>query len=272
MKIAYTSDLHINHYFGRPNAPLNAKIVEEHFGNYFRDAKSDILLVAGDDGDHPLQNIEFYNYLKELYGFKHIITVLGNHNAWLSDKYDPVQFIDGIEKLRYTTDLYNSNGITCLEGTTIEIDGITIGGTHSWYDGKIYTDQMSPYGSPLMTFWKRIMNDSHYMKLDDFYGLCKEEMENLKKLHGKCDVMMTHVCPSVYPKAFVPRYRNDTTNAFYSFDYEEQIHSDPRLKYWAYGHTHDVHQFTTGNCKILTNPKGYPSEQNLSRELRYIKI
>ncbi len=273
MKIAYTSDLHIDFYFGILSSPLIERKVRKVFDEYFSTLDSKYLIVAGDDGHYPKQNVRFYNLIKKIYGIEKVIVVLGNHNAYLVSNSQRAEFTSGLHKMEYTKALYRNNNIDVLDGTTIEIEGITIGGADSWYDGSIYYRDGGMYSISVDTFWKHTMNDSSHMRLQSFYELASNEKKKLAGLQNKCDVMVTHICPSISDKAFHMDYQGDLTNAFYSFDWEDKIIEDVRLKHWVYGHTHSIHEFTIGDVQIQSNPWGYPGEtQGSGRRVKHLTL
>jgi hypothetical protein len=174
-------------------------------------------------------------------------------------------FPTGLHKIVYTQDLMTDNGIQVLDGTTFTLpDGVVIGGANSFYDGTIFYRQNHGYNynsqGSLENYWKRTMNDSKYMRLESFHEYAKQQKDLLKGLKDQVDVMVTHVSPLVSSKFFHPKYQNDLSNAFYSFDFEEEIAMDTRLQYWVFGHTHEVSEYEFLGVKVLANPRGYPGE------------
>lgn len=154
-----------------------------------------------------------------------------------------------------------------LEGNYVEIDGVRIGGGDSFYDGTIYYRMLAdrgPYNASgsLESYWKRNMNDPYNMKLESFSEYAKQQKDLLRQLKDQVDVMVTHINPCTDDIAFSHEYRGDMTNAFYSFDFEEEIMLDIRLQYWIFGHTHTPYNYSLGNVDLATAPRGYPNEVN----------
>lgn len=262
-QIAYTSDLHIDFFFKEgSNIP---RALDYNFSKYFSELDSDTLIIAGDTSHFtPEYETECILELKQWLNLKHIITVNGNHSGYLLTKGLQSRFSNGLQLAAFRTDLYNANGIHALEGNYVEIDGVRIGGCDSFYDGTIYYRMMtnSMYGTSgtLENYWKRTMNDAYNMKLDSFWEYAKQQKELLRSLKDQVDVMVTHVKPVVDDKYFPSQYQNDMTNAFYSFDFEEEIATDSRLQSWVYGHTHTVEDWDFCGVDLLANPRGYPVE------------
>lgn len=263
-RIAYTSDLHLDFFFKEgSNIP---RALEYNFSKYFKGIDSDTLIIAGDLTHHtPEYSIEVLLELKQWLNLKNIIIVNGNHDCYLLGKQLQSRFSNGLQLAAFRTDLYNANGIHALEGNYVEIDGIRIGGCDSFYDGTIFYRQLaysSPYSATgsLERYWKRIMSDSYNMKLESFSEYAKQQKDLLRKLKDQVDIMVTHVKPVVNNKYFPLHYQNDITNAFYSFDFEEEIATDSRLQAWVYGHTHTVEQWDFHGVDLWANPRGYPNE------------
>lgn len=262
-KLAYTSDLHLDFFFKEGSNILRA--LDYHFSKYFQELDSDTLIIAGDTSHFtPEYETEVILELKHWLNLKHIIIVNGNHSGYLLTKGLQNRFSNGLQLMAFRTDLYNQNGIHALEGNFVEIDGIRIGGCDSFYDGTIYYRMIQAwtYGTSgsLESYWKRTMNDPYNMRLESFWEYAKQQKDLLRGLKDQVDVMVTHVKPIVDNKYFPLQYQNDMTNAFYSFDFEEEIATDSRLQSWLYGHTHNVEEWDFLGVDLLANPRGYPGE------------
>jgi hypothetical protein len=275
MKIAYTSDLHLDFMVKGPG--FSKLMIEQHLGNHFKDLDSEYLIVAGDTGHIALQNVDFLINLKDMYGLKEIFHVHGNHCGYLINDVERQMFPTGLHKIAYTQDLMTDNGIQVLDGTTFTLpDGVVIGGANSFYDGTIFYRQNHGYNynsqGSLENYWKRMMNDSKYMRLESFHEYAKQQKDLLKGLKDQVDVMVTHIKPVVSDQYFSKEYRGDLTNAFYSFDFEEEIAIDTRLKAWIYGHTHIVENFNFLGVELLANPKGYPGRESKGKTIKHFEV
>lgn len=194
-------------------------------------------------------------------------------NCYLVNDKQRKMFPSGLHKSTYQQDLFAQNGIKVLDGTSYVVNGITIGGASSFYDGTVYFRMSSGYyksDGGLNALWKRTMNDSKMMRLDDFGQYAKDEKEKLRGLLGSVDLMVSHVKPVVSNKYFSPEFQGDITNAFYSFDFEEEI-ANSNISTWIYGHTHTVETFDFLGTQLLANPVGYPKEAR-GKFLKYVEI
>jgi hypothetical protein len=46
-------------------------------------------------------------------------------------------------------------------------------------------------------------------------------------------------------------------NGGYASDVSEDILDNENIKYWVHGHIHDPVDYEVGNCRVMSNPKGY---------------
>jgi predicted phosphodiesterase len=265
MKFDYTSDLHIDIHINKNNKK-NIKSYLNVFDNYFKNKKSDKLIIAGDLGHDIEQNLFFFKLLKKEYGYKEIFTVEGNHSGYLLKEEEKLKFKNGIEKIDFSKKLYFDNGINILDGNLYTLNEnnreIVIGGADSFYDGLFLKELDGNYFNYdyVIKFWKNYMPDSNMMNLDNFLDIVNLEKEKLINLQNKCDVIVTHVKPVIQTKYFNGIYGKHPSNAFFSFDWENEIINDRKLKVWVYGHTHEIESHLINEKKLLCNPLGYKHE------------
>jgi len=259
--IDYISDPHWDIYFSS-SSPMKIKNLDKYFEKYFSKKNSDTLIIAGDTGHYPVQDLFVMNYLKEHY--KNILIVMGNHNLYNVSADQRYKFKHWKDKFEFQKNLFQESGIIVLDGDIAEIDGVKIGGSMGWYDGSYYYAYggFSPYGESLLSFWKRYMNDFHRIPcLQDFTDIWVQEKMKIDKVLDLCDVMVTHFQPSISHAVFHPDYHYNNSNAFYSFNYDEQLESLKTTKFWVYGHTHNRMEVQyTDSLKLLCNPFGYKDE------------
>jgi len=188
--------------------------------------------------------------------------VLGNHDYYLLEEFDEKRFNSSLERI---DDMRNwakeQLNIYCLDGDIVEIYGIKFGGCNSWYDGSYYSNLYRGYNSSIQTIWKSRMNDSKYIKgcCDYFSDLWSEERLKLELIYKKCDVMITHMSPSSLYQYAMKEYRDDYIYSFYCFDGSKYI-QDGSMKYWVYGHTHEIKSFRIGDVELHCNAIGYSDE------------
>jgi len=76
--------------------------------------------------------------------------------------------------------------------------------------------------------------------------------------HVQADsIVITHMLP--HEACIAPRWRDETTNAFFVHDCNDIITSaEPPL--WVFGHTHDCIDVRVASTRLVANPVGYPHE------------
>jgi predicted phosphodiesterase len=260
LKIDITSDLHLD-FFLRSNKTLNENKIKVFVKQYFKESDSKTLIVAGDIGHYNIQNYEVLKYLREHY-YENIVCVLGNHDYYLLSANQEKKYSkNSFKRVDEARGMYNSiDGVHCLNGNVIEIDGVKFGGCDSWYDGSYYNQLKMTQGKDIVDYWKQTMNDAKRIKgIEDFYDLFAIERKKLDLIYKDCDVMVTHVCPSINNDD-LPLYKvNDKITGFYSFNGDEWL-MNTNAKYWVYGHLHNGKDFERHGVKCLTSALGYPDQ------------
>lgn len=264
MKVDILSDLHLDFYF-KPHLTTSENIISL-FRQIFTDNETreigDVLIIAGDIGHYNEQNIEVLKiFQKEFY--KHIVCVLGNHDYYLINSEAKFTFeTDSFKRVKHMRELIKQEkNMYCLDGEAIDIDGIRFGGADSWYDGsyvkKHYTNLDNNH---INLLWNENINDSRLIKgVSRFDDITKLEIQKLEKIYKNCDVMITHVNPSIDEEHIHEKYRNSPINTFFTFD-GSKFYKNGSMKYWVFGHTHDAIEYEIEDVKFLCNPLGYPNE------------
>jgi len=276
MRVDILSDLHLDFYF---KAHLNSsENIISLFGQIFTDNSTrelgDVLIIAGDIGHYNEQNIEVLKiFQKEFY--KHIICVLGNHDYYLLNSEVKCTFKDdSFKRVEDMRELINQEkNMYCLDGEIIEIDGIRFGGVGSWYDGsyveKYYTNLDNNH---INLLWNGSINDSRLIKgINRFDDISKLEIQKLEKIYQDCDVMITHVNPSIDEDHINEKYRSSPINTFFTFD-GSKFYKNGSMKYWVFGHTHDAIEYEMEFVKFLCNPLGYPNESQYGDRIKMKSI
>lgn len=264
MIVDILSDLHLDFYF-KSHLTTRENILSL-FGDIFTDNNTkeigDVLIIAGYIGHFNEQNIEILKiFQKEFY--KHIICILGNHDYYLVNsearytfKNDSFQRVEQMRKL-----INNEKNMYCLDGKVVEIEGIRFGGTDSWYD-EGYIEKYYPHfdNNLINLLWNENINDSRLIKgISKFDDITKLEIEKIENIYQNCDVMITHVNPSISEEHIDEKYHNSPINTFFTFD-GSKFYKDGSMKYWVFGHTHDAIEYEMEDVKFLCNPLGYPNE------------
>lgn len=266
MKIAYISDTHCDFY-------INSKATIDEMKMFIKlylpeTPEADIAIVAGDISHHNQQSINFLIALKEFY--PRIACVGGNHDLYLINNDQRYDYnYNSFKKHAEFKTLCEDNDILYLDGTTITIDGITIGGCMGWYEiGSTYD-------------WLEFMNDGHYIlrykpaplayssKECTFSPnqLFKEETAKIPE----CDVLITHVCQALHlTKNPNPRYNDDQYNEYYEAD-NIHILKEKNIKHHIFGHSHTIAEFEIDGIQFYSNCLGYPKE-NLAKGFKILEL
>ena len=209
----------------------------------------DVLIVAGDIG----HMVDCFGTLESLCNrYPHVIYVRGNHDYYLSDRVQVEEILTGISTR-------NPNFHT-LENDTVTIDGQRFVGTTLWFPT-----------SPMEKMYRGHLNDFNYIR-DNFaewvFEANREAQECLRTTVTTDDVVVTHHIPT--PEGTLPHWRRSPLNVFYVTDMTDLIQqAQPKL--WAYGHTHDSHDFRIGRTRLVCNPFGYARrEENLSFDWKLV--
>jgi predicted MPP superfamily phosphohydrolase len=94
MIIDTLSDLHIDFYFHKVPSKKAVETIYTHiFTDNQKRSPGDVLIVAGDIGHYNKQNIDVLKKIKEVFKYKHIVCVLGNHDYYLINVSAP-EYLD----------------------------------------------------------------------------------------------------------------------------------------------------------------------------------
>jgi DNA repair exonuclease SbcCD nuclease subunit len=272
MTIDILSDLHLDFYF--KSHLTTAENIVSFFKLIFTDDDTretgDVLIIAGDIGHYNEQNIEVLKIFQQKF-YKHIICVLGNHDYYIVDSESKYTFEnDSFKRVENMRELINQEkDMYCLDGEVIEIEGIRFGGADSWYDEgyvkKYYTKLDSNH---INLLWKKNINDSRLIKgIGRFDDITKLERQKLENIYQNCDVMITHINPSIDEEHINEKYQNSPINTFFTFD-GSKLYKDGSMKYWVFGHTHDEIDYEMEDVKFLCNPLGYPNESQYGNNIK----
>ena len=237
LKIDILSDTHFDNYFY--GKYTNYDVINFYSQIIDFNNCGDVLVIAGDIGHNNIQNIKILKLLKQYY--KNIICVLGNHDYYLLGKENKLQFKNSFERVENMRELINSqDGMYCLNGDIIEIDGIKFGGCDGWYNdgyfGRQYpTESFSRKSTNVM--WRNIMNDANFIYgVENFDDIFQIERPKIEKVFKECDVMITHINPSAKNEHINIRFQNNPSNVFFCFEGEKYL-KNGNMKYWIFGHT-----------------------------------
>ena len=265
MIIDILSDLHFDAYFpqGQEPNPLAIKSIFDaiFFMNRTRET-GDVLVVAGDIGHYNHQNIEILKIFRKEY-YKNIVCVLGNHDYYLNNRIEQDDYGENsFKRVEEMRELINAeDGMYCLNGTVVEIDGVRFGGADSSYSNAYLKAYYPLSDNPKANneFWKSSMPDYKMMfGVNQYNHLYKIEIPKIERIYKECDVMVTHVNPSFLDEHLSPGFAKQRGNMFYCFNGHKYMR-DGSMKYWIFGHTHDRLEYEHEGVKCICNAFGYPA-------------
>ena len=239
MKIRILSDLHRE--FGSTEIPGNDDC--------------DLIILAGDIST----KLNGLSWVHEFCRNTPAVYICGNHEFY-GDKLPRVT-----EKLIQNT---KGSSIHVMENDFFKIQGWWIYGCTLWTDLELVSDWQTgaSYAGECMNDYKRIRNSSKgYRKLAPFHtrSIHLNSVVLLKKFLDEHDpaktIVVTHHAPS---KLSLPgRRREQNISCAYASNLDDLIQKyQPHL--WIHGHIHHNVDYKIGNTRVLSNPQGYPDEQN----------
>jgi hypothetical protein len=199
----------------------------------------------------------WYRFMEEECSkYREVVYVMGNHEHY------------GFQYQKSYAHIASQlpDNVTLLENQTHTIDDVVFIGATLWTD-------MNNADPLTMFHMKSAMNDyrqvtmfneskNAYHKLspektvEDHYKSRQFIRETVENKFDQKFVVVTHHAPS--KASTKPQYANDTLmNGAYSSDLSEFILSNPQIKLWTHGHTHDQFDYMIGSTRIICNPRGY---------------
>lgn len=261
MKIDYTSDIHLDWVI-----PITDSNQEEKFKLLIENKlkpneSSEAIIIAGDIGHRNIQNVYFFQYLKNYYD--NVIFTLGNHDMHIYSYTKEELFdLDSRKRVSNLKSLIESKkNIHFLDGNIIKINNISIGGSMGWYDGsfiyknfynKIQYLSKEKREEYLLNILKEFSRDPYDMyNISHWKDLFKEEYNKLEKIINS-DIIVSHFQPSNNINHFSKNRKYELSNAFWSFDGDNLIKKSS-ARYWIFGHSHEQRNFRYNNIEFLLN-------------------
>lgn len=277
LTVSILSDLHVDSHFPFSLSAPSEESVRRVFDPIFK-TSADVLVIAGDLGHYNHQIRQIIKWLRRIY-FKNIVCVLGNHDYYLANRIMMDDFdensLNRVNRLR--NDLNEIEGVYCLNGNVVEIERVRFGGCDSWYDGQYLLHNLNPHHEHDLDHvdksWGYWINDkANIYGVKRFDDIWEVERPKIEAVYQKCDVMITHVMPSINPKHVAEYFRDSRGTAYFCFDGEKYV-KDTTSKIWVYGHTHTPNEFELHGVQVVANQLGYRGEaRKLPVEEKIIEI
>jgi predicted phosphohydrolase len=262
MKIAYCSDLHLE--VGKRDFEL---------------PEADLLLLVGDICVvYDLRDAWEYNYIsvgqRQFFldvsaKYKNIIWIPGNHEYWHNS-------LSGVlTDVNHFFDITGITNITFLESGVYTTESLKIVCATLWTDVN--------KGSPLQTNGgymrdyenisvnepdhNRLLTVSDTMALHKYH---KQDIADSVQDHDNV-LVVTHHAPNM-KSCNADRYGGSDMDYYYGCtDMDDLILDNPQIKNWIHGHTHTHVDYSIGDTRILSNPRGYAGYEPMSKTFK-IKV
>jgi hypothetical protein len=249
MKICLFSDLHLDFHFDGGAEFMSQLAIPD----------CDLTVIAGD-----LSQADHWRWKKNIEEIcaksKHVLYVLGNHEYYGASITEvdvkAHKLPDSIPNLTIASraKVLTSQDIPCL-GKLCMLAGTL------WFPD-----------APDHRYYKDLMSDFGYIEgLEPEIYRRNERFDIL--LHGIKDepcIVVSHHLPSF--SSVHPKYRRSSINRFFvGFDSDEVIRGS-QIKCWIHGHGHDAVDYKIGDCRVVSNPAGYPSELQHNWEPKIVDI
>ena len=273
MKVAYASDLHLEHKQLVLNNTVNADVLVLAGDVCIGESLKRFPFYDNDRGTGSLHeyNSQFYqkffeNVAKE---FKHVVYVAGNHEHYQGTYTKTLKALsENLAKV--------SENIHFLDASLVDIDGVRFVGGTTWTNFG-YMNEYSMYAASNGMNDFRVITydrDGIYRALrprDSVYEHTKyvDFINHASKEHDRV-VVVSHHAPTF--KSIAECYVGDSLNDAYASDLSNMILNREGIKKWIHGHVHHNFDYEVGQCQVLCNPRGYPGEREREFELMTFEV
>lgn len=292
MKIAVTSDIHLEFGHWEPVNPENADVLI---------LSGDIMLasevekaLADPHKITPGRGHSFMDFLVSCkQNYREVVYLMGNHEHYHGD------FATSAKTL---SKVCNDAGIHFLDKSHVVIDDVTFVGGTLWTDmnkedpltlqhikGYMNDYRIIANSDEMVTYSTNIYAEKEDGSIDydkvvrkEFHQRpgkfspeksVEEHKETLEYIRNiveqdstKKYVVVGHHAPSKLSTK--PQYEKDVTvNGAYSSDLSEFILDHPQIKVWTHGHTHHEFDYMVGSTRIVCNPRGYVDYERERNEI-----
>lgn len=222
---------------------------------------TDVIVVAGDTVEGGPRAVDVLDSHFSGTG-AHIVTVLGNHEF-----YRRAMDRERREARKRGDEL----GISVLDNSVLEIDGVRFVGCTLWTDYMLYADGSEEHQRAYMRAAALGLNDHRLIQLSET-GSARFSPEHARALHLESrafieaelakpfagpTVVVSHHCP--HPNSVHQAFVGDKLTPAFCSDLSDVIERyQPAL--WIHGHTHSSFDYMVGKTRVICNPKGYGRE------------
>lgn len=245
MKLKIFSDLHLEHYVGCQVFPYLGR--------------GDILILAGDI--LCAKHLKTDGYLHSVYdrfledcskNYEKVLYVKGNHEFY-GYNYEGTH--------RKILDNLPGN-FHLLENDTVKIEDWNFIGFTLWTNFRNENPLEMMEAEQYMNDYKVIRIGSNYRKMRaqdtlNFHNQSHNYLLKQLEVFKENVFVISHHAPSYQS---IPQQFKKNANGAYCNDLDNLILDNPQIKYWVHGHTHTPFDYKIGECRVICNPGGYPSQ------------
>jgi predicted phosphodiesterase len=216
--------------------------------------EADVVVLAGDVG----KGAAVVPWALRHFPTTPCILVAGNH-----------EYYGGVlqEVLSQIRALTAGTQIHLLECESLEIGGVRFLGATLWTDFAVGGDRVqnlaaASYGMAdyryirLAPTFRRLRPEDTW----DWHTATVDWLRDSTRGTGQPTVIVTHHAPST--RSIAERHRGDPLNAAFASDLDGLVEASGAAL-WVHGHTHHCVDYTIGATRILSNQRGYPTEQGI---------
>lgn len=230
--------------------------------------EADVCVIAGDFGvGGVVPALEWLN--ENLASAMDVVFVAGNHD------YYRTAYVEALAEGREIA--ARMPRVHFLENDAVTLHGVTFVGCTLWTDFALHgSQQMAMFEA------RRVMNDYKRIKYSK-RPFARFVPERTARLHldsrsflertlasaaGRT-VVVSHHAPSA--RSLPSRFTSDPASPAYASDLEAlMLRHAPAL--WVHGHTHDPVDYAVGSTRVLSNPRGYPGENDVTEFRRRMVV
>jgi predicted phosphodiesterase len=215
--------------------------------------KADVIILAGDTH----KGLNGVRWAKQTFTHTPVIYIAGNH------EYYGKNFKANLQRMREET---KGTNVHFLENDSIKIGDVTFLGTTLWTDLNFHGNR--PVAE---TDIVRAMNDYKAIRIEPLYR--KLLPRDTAGMFDIATAWLTKTLPTIAGKKVVithhgishqsvpEEFKGDSCQPAYTSELTPFILDNP-VNLWIHGHTHKAFDYTIGTTRVVTNPRGYPSETN----------
>lgn len=220
---------------------------------------ADVMVCAGDVLDKGI--IPSLQWLADTFGDAiPVVFVPGNHEYYGAALEESIR-----DAREFASHLPN---VHFLENDYVDIGDVRFIGGSLWTDFRLFgrnPEVSMSYAAHGMNDYRKIKFSKEpfrkfkpidgyrkHLETRDFIG------KELRERRGLTTVVVTHHAPS--PRSIDPGSRHDPMSACYATDLEDLLwEAGPDL--WVHGHVHHRNDYTVGDTRVVSNPRGYPFQR-----------